>query len=343
MPPPPPWCPSPANDPYNQLIAALHPPSPTIPEIEILPPSYPPHIHYDPPSIGIPKSLLPRLHLQARTILFSHLSSPDDPSASYPAALQATFVILLFDPNHLTAANFRKRHLQRVADDNYNEKINILSGRTDRGNQDAAAGPLASAVGLELRVCESLVTSALSKHAKCSTLWAQRLWVVRGFFGMIMRGYADDEEGDEMAGGKRSGVRGFWDKELTVVSKAGERHPSNYHAWQYARQVFCFIECEGSGNVERGLWGGVMSRDGLALVQRWCLMHPRDISGWAFLVFLLEQLRTRRRDEGPKRRGVEDDIRMCASETRDFAVKYEWKGESVDWFLKTMGTLDIDE
>ena len=138
-------------------------------------------------------------------------------------------------------------------------------------------------------------------------------------------------------------MRGFWENELAVVTKAGERHPSNYYAWQYARQLFSFIQSERSEHVERRQWDGAISRDGLALVHGWCLMHPRDISAWAFLVFLLEQLRTGRRNEAAKRRGAEDEIRICASETKDFAEKYEWKGESVDWFLKALGTMEIYE
>lgn len=231
--------------------------------------------------------------------------------------------------------------MQRIADDDNKNNNNTLSGRTERGGQDAA-GTLAEAVGLELRVCESLVTSALSKHAKSSTLWAQRLWVVRGFFELAVRGYANGDAVDQVGHG-RCGVRDFWDKELAIVTKAGERHPSNYYAWQYARELFCLIQSERSGNMEGRLWDGALSRDRLALMHRWCLMHPRDISGWAFLVFLLERLRSGRRNEGAKRRVVEDEIRRCTSETRDFAVKYEWKGECVDWFLKTTGTLDIYE
>ena len=193
---------------------------------------------------------------------------------------------------------------------------------------------------------ESLVTSPLSKHAKSSTLWAQRLWVVRNFFSRLaMRERAADNGGDDDDDGavqvmdKRHGVRGFWDRELVIVMKAGERHPRNYYAWQYARQLFSYVRSE---YPTFGPWYGDLLHDGVGLVRRWCLMHPRDISGWAFLVFLLEQLRNEGYDEGVKRKVLEDGVGVSGSETKEFASKYEWKGESIEWFLKAMRKLDLE-
>ena len=149
-----------------------------------------------------------------------------------------------------------------------------------------------------------------------------------------------DDEAVQMVMDRRDAVRGFWDGELAIVMKAGERHPRNYYAWQYARQLF---SCVRSENSEPGKWCRKVLHDGIGLVHRWCLMHPRDVSGWAFLVFLLEQLRNQGCDEANRRKGLEDEIGVSASETREFARKYEWKGESIEWFLKAMRALDIDD
>ena len=140
----------------------------------------------------------------------------------------------------------------------------------------------------------------------------------------------------------RHGVRGFWDGELVTVMKAGERHPRNYYAWQYARQLFSFVRSERFELTERRQWDRELLRDGIGLVRGWCLMHPRDISGWAFLVFLLEQLRNEGCDEVDVR-GLEDEIGKSAFETKEFARKYEWKGESIEWFLQAMKTLNVIE
>lgn len=156
---------------------------------------------------------------------------------------------------------------------------------------------------------------------------------------MREHGTADDDvEGVQMVD-RGHIVRGFWDGELGIVMKAGERHPRNYYAWQYARQLFSYVCSEHPG---QGDWCGEVLHDSIGLVHRWCLMHPRDVSGWAFLVFLLEQSRSQGCDEGDKRNGSKDEMRVSASETREFARKYEWKGESIEWFLNAIRTLDID-
>ena len=140
----------------------------------------------------------------------------------------------------------------------------------------------------------------------------------------------------------RRGMKGFWEGELAIVMKAGERHARNYYAWQYARQVFalvCSAGCRLAGR--RHLVEG-LRRDSVGLVRGWCLMHPRDISGWTFLFSLLEQLRNEG-CEGEVPKVVGDEIGISTWETKEFARKYEWKGESIDWFLKAMNTLNIHD
>ena len=317
------------EDAYTQLIAALHPSPAVVLEIEILPSSFAPQILHESSALGVPKSLLVSLYLKARETFFDHVSSGE--SGSYRAALQSTAIILLFDPNHLTAANFRKRHLQRFSSARPN----------DNDDNDQGGGQLAEAVQSELRFLESLVTSPLSKHAKSSTLWAQRLWIVRDFFAPTMQEYATDEA-IQMRDMKYA-VRGFWDEELVIVKKAGERHPRNYYAWHYARQLFSSVCSECRELVERRNWNKILLCDSIGLVYEWCLMHPRDISGWAFLVFLLEQRRIEGCDEGDGKKVLEDERGISASETKEFVKKYEWKGEGIKWFLNAMKMLEFDE
>lgn len=318
------------DDAYAQLIRALHPSPSAVLEIEILPSSFPPRILHESPAVGVPKSLLIPLYLQARETFFGHVSSSHG-SDPYRAALQATAVMLLFDPNHLTAANFRKRHIQRFSSD-----------RTVNGHcNDQGPRGLAEAVIYELRFLASLATSPLSKHAKSPTLWAQRLWIVRNFSQLATRVHATDEVIQTMI--MRHGIRGFWDGELMIVFKAGERHPRNYYAWQYARQLFSVVHAEQPELMEGRNWNRKMLRDSVGLVHAWCLMYPRDISGWAFLLFLLERLHNECRDQVDKGMGHEDEIRISTLKTKEFARKFEWKGESIEWFLGAIKTLHIDD
>ena len=129
-------------------------------------------------------------------------------------------------------------------------------------------------------------------------------------------------EGSESEGA----VKRYWDKELEVVMKAGERHPRNYYAWAYARDLL--RELAGKGRK----WGLVRAR--VRRVQRWCLQHPRDVSGWAFLEFLLREV------GGEGNRGGEEVVRRVVWETRQFVRKFEWRGESITWFLKSVQRLE---
>ena len=117
---------------------------------------------------------------------------------------------------------------------------------------------------------------------------------------------------------------------------AGERHAQNYHAWEHARQVWRLLsddrireereECE-----EIGPFKVDIPQESLATLHQWCLMHTRDISGWAFLVFWL-------RAAFNEATGLQE-ARKVVEKTKEFVKKYDWKGESVEWFLETMGEL----
>jgi protein prenyltransferase alpha subunit repeat containing protein 1 len=111
--------------------------------------------------------------------------------------LAATAVMLLMDPEHLTAANTRKRVLQR----------RISSGHSPVSRSSLKA---------EKHFLDSLLTSRLHRHTKSPTLWAHLQWLLREFSsaGIPILGISDLKN---------------------VIFVAGERHPRNYYAWNHAR------------------------------------------------------------------------------------------------------------
>lgn len=115
------------------------------------------------------------------------------------------------------------------------------------------------------------------------------------------------------------------------MMKAGERHPRNYYAWNYARDLLRAI----CGNEDLGTRRdvrGVPVEESLREVHYWCLQHPGDISGWSFLLFLL-----RRGDiAGEGGGGFEGEVQRCVQVTWDFIRKFEWRGESARWFLSAV-------
>ncbi|KAL9613967.1 MAG: hypothetical protein Q9167_001516 [Letrouitia subvulpina] len=328
--------PSPGPDPspqtqstYEEVIAALTLSPHTVLEIDILPAAYPPVLFHAHPSIGLSRSLLKSCFITARSILFSYLSRPEShhlETADHEhrkEALQATLIILLFDPNHLTAANFRKRNLLSLKDHDL-----------------AQENRLQEAVDVEKLILESLLTSPLSRHAKSSTLWAHRIWLFSTFFAESLREETgtgmprkEDQKGSE-------NMKTFLETELAIVMKAGERHARNYYAWDYARQLFGLFPRKGDScgsRVSKEEWITNTRVMSINMVHKWCLAHPRDISGWAFLTVLISQnvqspvLKCTEGKEGGR---VQDISKNIVHTTEEFVRKFQWRGESVEWFLK---------
>ena len=155
---------------------------------------------------------------------------------------------------------------------------------------------------------------------------------------------ADDYDDEEETTAQMTGdIRRFWERELTIVMKAGERHAGNYHAWQYARELSSLVQSHCSEMVGEGvrLCAGERLRQSVVQVRKWCLMHPRDISGLAFLAFLLEQLRDEI-SEGGSHGEMGQEARTCVLEIQKFARNFEWKGESIEWLLRAMRKLNCD-
>jgi len=313
------------------LVVALHPRAPAVLEIDILPSTYPSQVLYDHAALALPTPLLIQLYLIARKNLFSHLQSHNEDT--YDAALEATAVILLFDPNHLTAANFRKKHIIH------------LSTRTpnDHGTRNPRAETLSTAIQRELKFLDSLLTSPLNKHTKSPTLWHQRLWLHQTPFLLSIS--PSTTSGEKAIRATRSYIRDHWHSELTIVMKAGERHPRNYYAWQYARQLFALVQADLDVTTRREQEAVVET---LERIKGWCLQHPRDVSGWGFLVWVMERARDAKgRDAkegdvgGSWKAGYE--CRRVVWEVEEWVKKYEWVGGSVEWFLKATKELGFGE
>lgn len=358
---------------YTRLKQLLRPAVPQVLELSVLPSSSsPPTIQYDPdpacPALAIPKSLLVGCFLRARSILFAAKAEPSSTS-TYGSALNAaekgnlssegvnseeiygaTSILLLFEPNHQTAANWRKRHLLRL-------------------HRQLSRPELQRALRAEWTFITSLLTSPLPPHhAKSPTLWHHRLWLLRNFVDGPSSSFHFDLGLEEFVlpsrdnSAERSRIQQrLWRAELEVVMRAADRHPRNYYGWRYARDVrtWIFEHTDGSANrnIESNMGIGTNSDvsfclSGKALIEnpsprqasqeqfdgtwshgaievhRWCLQHPRDISGWSFLAHLLHYIE-------PSNTRVKEAV---LSQTISFTQKYSWKGESLDWFLTQMAS-----
>lgn len=311
---------------FATLSTYLNTPSSKPLAVDILPSSYPlPAPYPDPPilyeesdtdfSLAIRKKDLAQAFLEARKILLtlhehpsghdsSESTTEDDLSRSYrhDKVYHATSVILLFDPEHITAANYRKRFL-----------VARLSSAAASAMESTS---FTEVIKRELDLLNTLLTSHLKRHTKSPTLWSHRLWLLRTFLVT-----------DAMLIQER---RRLLERELEVVLKAADHHFANYYAFMHARHVLWLITGVREGTELQGVVK--MSFVGQQVwhnVKNWCFSHPRDISGWNFLVFLLQRL--------------EDDDRLSRElekEVREFVENVRWEGENISWLLKALNHLE---
>jgi hypothetical protein len=239
---------------YNALNAYFIGHEDDIVEIEILPPAIQPSdglFMEDGLSIGVPKKVLMLAYLAARELFFASLETEGVRSQK---AFEASRVILLFDPEHITAANFRKRRLLKIADVWGAER--------------------------ELIFLNSILTSPLHRQSKSPTLWHHRAWLLGHL--LPLKSSVSNMLDDEVL------LLSFAQTELDAVCKAGERHPKNYYAWQYLRRLFTRVAgmVPAMGYFFRKPYNRFVE-DCTAHVATWCIKHPSDISGWSFLTWVL--------------------------------------------------------
>jgi hypothetical protein len=163
---------------------------------------------------------------------------------------ESTFIILLYDTEHLTAANLRKKRLLAIC--------------------HHAPEQLPVAVRQEINCLDSILTSPLHRQSKSPTLWYHRWWLL-STIEQKFRGFIVQPE----LFNKQDLVR----SEIGAILKAAERHPNNYYAWQHARRL---ISLEPHGALES-------IKEPLDRVLQWCFRNPSDTSGWSFLLHLLGQ------------------------------------------------------
>ncbi|AEO61921.1 hypothetical protein MYCTH_2121685 [Thermothelomyces thermophilus ATCC 42464] len=260
---------------YDTISSALVPPIDGLLDIEVLGKSHflegNQHVLVDGRALGISKLSLVQAFMVARGKLKGHL---DGTSLQTPDELfAATAVILMFDPEHLTAANTRKRLLRE----------DVSKGGVPR-----------SALETEKRFVDSLLTSRLHRHTKSPTLWSHRRWLLGSFLSL------------QVPVDVLSDLR-------EVVFVAGERHPRNYYAWCHARFLM-------------GLKGSIPFSETLAAVRDWCFQHHTDISGWSFLLHLLEIRNNLTGETG----------HSIFAEVLDLVISLRLVNESVWVFLRTL-------
>lgn len=235
--------------------------------------------------VAIPKLRIVQAFIVARKRLIGKLRYEKKTGyPTHPDIMEYTAVILLMDPEHLTAANTRKRAIKRsMARNDASATKKLLKG--------------------ELHFLRSLLTSHLHRHTKSPTLWSHRRWVI-----------------DQARASDPSLLKSLTDDLTDNVFISAERHPRNYYAWSHARYL---VEVS---PVAPGLG------DAVEVTKKWCFKHHDDVSGWMYLLFVMDQLQAEKKRSGTESCGR--DSEKIFEETVNLAKSFRWRNESVWYFLR---------
>lgn len=208
-------------------------------------------------------------------------------------------VALLFFPAHGDLWNARRRWLKTT-----------LGTKTANENN-------ASFVLMLLR--EILLTSLLvSCHAKRQEIWVHRCWVVQQLVAL---------------GGIHPDV--FQAHDRAVLLEAADRHPMNYNAWNYRRQVFTLFFHSGKVQKSGDTGLSLLLFQEVDSVVHFFERHNGDTSAVSYLFFLLEQA-TAQRDaagDGSGSRALCVWRRLLAVTARELRRHFD-KGHEAVWVLR---------
>lgn len=293
------------EDAFNLLVSVLSSRHKQVLEIEIIPSSLGSPFLQDGNFIGITKKALSQAFVLARQIfikrlkpmssneLFADIQQQGESEPNEVPSHIITEIILLFDCEHLTACNWRKNWL--------------LAAISSRSATDQISSTfLEEMLEKEFTLLQSYQCSPLHRHTKSPTLWSHRFWIL-GFLIQMRKSDIDALKRLERV-------------ELDIVLRAGELHPKNYYAFTYMRNVHSSIvraiqDQSGDDRMDCGV------NDLVDSVVKWCLSSPRDISGWMFAIYLLDQ----REDFELRANAVKQVLR--------FALGVGWEGESLWTFV----------
>ena len=329
---------------YTELTRLLGNRRDQIYDFEILPPGFGPLVH-DGHSIGITKKAMVQAFCIARRVFLGALNVRQENSPTpkeskktsstgtrgddaFGSISRAAEVILLFDPEHLTACNWKKRELIRILGQGLSDQI-IL------------------AIRREITFTTTLLRSPLHRHSKSPTLWFHRYWIMSQVLlepktksPKFLMTVLCSQDGETLACSALEDAEQVLSSELAVILESGEHHPMNYYAFSYIRQfidllarLLAQLPLDPSDNglqpqqdqIFPSTHGRIMKslslRGVLQKTHTWCLSHPGDISGWSFLSFLLDKA-----DDPSVRKST-------VERTVQYATDIAWEGEALWSFL----------
>ncbi|KAI9801391.1 MAG: hypothetical protein M1825_003370 [Sarcosagium campestre] len=281
-------------------------------EIEILPrdfkfpdgtaaPSF--GVLFEPGYLGIRKDDLVQAFFKSQSTFFEGNARAPDGTEFSNYTFTASQIFTLFDPEFITAANYRKRCILnfRFADGQDSWKIEKIA-KTEFG------------------ILNSLLTSDLPRHNKSPTLWYHRRWIIATLWPRIFKLHSQSH---------RSSIAqpdfkwpDFLKTELKVVCTAGRLHSPNYYAYNYARWIYGFVKGRTSSEDPLDLDDLASSSSKYILDQ--CLQRPTDVSIWSFLLFLF------------RAQGYAPSHATVLKQVLDRVLHLQWRHETIWLFVRAV-------
>ncbi|KAI1182337.1 hypothetical protein F5B17DRAFT_194978 [Nemania serpens] len=217
-------------------------------------------------AIAIPKLRLVQAFIVARKILQGYLRNANEVITDDVVA--ATSILLLMDPEHLTAANIRKRALL------------------------ASGGPSQPSLKREQQFVDTILTARLHRHTKSPTLWSHRRWLVATSWALgISQNIRHDIKNIVMVAGERhprnyvawQHARFLVDHDSSLAATIAIdvkafclRNHSDISGWMFLSD--CITKIQGEEN--RRFVGSAVLKDVLSMAEsfRWT-----NESVWVFL------------------------------------------------------------
>ncbi|MCJ1369444.1 hypothetical protein MMC20_000655 [Loxospora ochrophaea] len=321
--------------------------------IEILP-SPTPHptpLLFDNPHLALTKPTLLSSFLIAHHLFTAHHRTPI-PSLSQSTTttlLSATAILLLTHPEHLTAANWRKRYLVHFIPPPPPPPRPPVPSTSSSSAYPPPANPLHA----ELTLLTTLLASPLPRHAKSPSLWHHRLWLLTTYTPYLLPPTTTTTPD----------APNPLTTSLPLVLIASTNHPRNYPAFAHLRRLHHHLQLHTANSTAPSSHPlsspsplssteedphtrkpSTHHPSSIRTLHAWCLAHPRDISGWAFLEWMMRRVgpeagrgdgEARLADsEGGMGMEREREKERVVGETRRWVERLGWKGESVEWFLE---------
>ncbi|GBF65873.1 hypothetical protein TMEN_8591 [Trichophyton mentagrophytes] len=322
-------------------------------EIEILPDALGPLLTDDDgSSLGVTKKALVRAFTTARRAFFASNPTPEDGGDDNVAAAAST-VILVFDSEHLTACNWRKRRIVR----------SLSKQGADGADRPP---PSSSLLSIECNFTASLLGSPLHRHAKSPTLWYHRLWLMQ-----VCLRHQQAQHQQQQRRRQRQAKAGLLKREVELVLRAAEHHPMNYYAFSYLRQTLALLG-SGSGGLddrsehittyevgvkvepEHGRGTGataavpetrvttsrlISDAHLIKTMRDWCLRNPGDNSGWMFLLHILTLVRDGGNNiDNANNNNNDDEVHDVVQQVIRFGRAVQWQREALWTFVELAGS-----